>query len=120
MHSSQTQNSFFGLLYRRCRRLFRQIVGKDVWSRPEIAVKSSILGNPGASWCVAHTALRKDSVVYSLGVGTDISFDLELIARTGVVVHAFDPTPRSVEWIRNQHLPIEFVFHEVGVADYDG
>lgn len=120
MLSFRAYTADFHSLYWRCRRLIRQIVGKDVWSRPEISMPSSVIGNPGASWCVSHTELHKDSIVYSLGVGTDISFDRELIARTGAVVHAFDPTPRSVEWIRMQHLPIEFVFHELGVADYDG
>ena len=120
MLSFLTHTATFRPLYWRCRRLIRQIIGRDVWAQPELSVPSSIVGNPGASWCVSYTELHKDSIVYSLGVGTDISFDRELIARTGAIVHAFDPTPRSVEWIRTQHLPIEFVFHELGVADYDG
>jgi FkbM family methyltransferase len=58
--------------------------------------------------------------VYSVGVGTDVSFDLELIGRFGSRVHAFDPTPRSIEWIRKQVLPSEFEFHDYGVADFNG
>jgi FkbM family methyltransferase len=64
--------------------------------------------------------LSKASVVYSFGVGEDISFDLELIRRFGLQVHAFDPTPRSIEWIGSQTLPKEFEFHPYGVADADG
>lgn len=53
-------------------------------------------------------------------MGQDISFDLELIRRFGVVVHAFDPTPRAREWLRHQELPPQFIFHDYGVAEFDG
>jgi FkbM family methyltransferase len=58
--------------------------------------------------------------VYSLGIGEEISFDLELIQRFDLHVHGFDPTPRSIEWIKQQNLPSQFVAHEFGVAEYDG
>lgn len=35
-------------------------------------------------------------------------------------VHAFDPTPRSIAWLKSQSLPHEFVFHDYGVAAFDG
>jgi FkbM family methyltransferase len=60
------------------------------------------------------------SVVYSLGVGEDISFDLCLIRQLGVDIHAFDPTPRVKEWISSQRLPPQFHFHDIGIADFDG
>lgn len=78
------------------------------------------LGNDGARWCVCPDGLGPSSVVYSVGVGEEISFDLELIRRFGVCVHAFDPTPRSIEWLAKQQVPQEFVFHAYGVADFDG
>jgi FkbM family methyltransferase len=53
-------------------------------------------------------------------VGEDISFDLTFIQKFGVKVHAFDPTPRSIEWLQGQTLPPEFVFHAYGVAGFDG
>ncbi|HEU4560138.1 MAG TPA: FkbM family methyltransferase [Longimicrobium sp.] len=66
------------------------------------------------------SGLGRDSIVYSVGVGTEIDFDLALIERFGLQVHAFDPTPVAVEWIGRQRLPAEFVFHPVGVAAHDG
>jgi FkbM family methyltransferase len=39
--------------------------------------------------------LTPDSVCYLIGVGEDITFDLSIIARYGVTVHAFDPVPRA-------------------------
>jgi len=43
-----------------------------------------------------------------------------MIRRFGVLVHAFDPTPRAIAWIRGQFLPENFVFHEYGISDHDG
>ncbi|HEX3777949.1 MAG TPA: hypothetical protein VHV51_25955 [Polyangiaceae bacterium] len=55
--------------------------------------------------------LDQDAVVYSFGVACDVSFDQALIAARGVTVHAFDPTPRSIEWVKTQVLPERFLFH---------
>ena len=43
-----------------------------------------------------------------------------MIEEYGVTMHAFDPTPRSAEFVKRQSLPREFVFHPYGLADYDG
>jgi FkbM family methyltransferase len=64
--------------------------------------------------------LNQNSIIYSFGIGDDISFDLDLIRLYHATVHAFDPTPRSLEWIKSQELPKDFVLHQFGVADYDG
>ncbi len=64
--------------------------------------------------------LHSDSLIYSFGVGQDVSFDLELIEKTGCSVHGFDPTPKSIEWMSRQPLPENFIFHTYGLADTDG
>ncbi len=102
------------------RRVFRTIRGRGFWQGAQIRCERLYLGNEGARWCVCPDNLSDSSVVYSFGVGEDISFDLELIRRFQVQLHAFDPTPRSIKWIRRQTLPKEFVFHEYGLADFDG
>lgn len=65
--------------------------------------------------------LGEDSVCYSGGVGDDVSFDLALIERHGCVVHAFDPTPRSM---RHGHevaaREARFRFHPYALAGSDG
>ncbi|MCH7903662.1 MAG: FkbM family methyltransferase [Armatimonadetes bacterium] len=40
--------------------------------------------------------------------------------RFGLTVQAFDPTPKSIEWVKRQKLPEGFVMHEYGIADVDG
>jgi len=69
---------------------------------------------------VAFRSIARGGVVYSVGVGKDITFDRALIREFGVELHAFDPTPISVEWLAGQSLPANFHFHPVGLADRDG
>ena len=59
-------------------------------------------------------------MIYSFGVGNNIAWDLEMIEHYGVELHAFDPTPRSVDWIGEQSLPEGFHFHPVGLCGFDG
>tara|TARA_E500000331_G_C17233233_1_gene703594 strand:- start:1205 stop:1933 length:729 start_codon:yes stop_codon:yes gene_type:complete len=40
--------------------------------------------------------LNKDSIVYCVGAGEDISLDIEISDKYGCDVHTFDPTPRSI------------------------
>jgi FkbM family methyltransferase len=60
------------------------------------------------------------AVVYSLGIGEDISFDLSVMARFGGEIHAFDPTPRVASWLAAQSLPPGFHFYPTGIAGHDG
>lgn len=71
-------------------------------------------------WAVLREHLTPASVVYSVGIGADVDWDLAMIAEFGVVVHGFDPTPESVAWVREQELPERFVFHPLGLATHDG
>lgn len=77
-------------------------------------------GEGGGSWLACPADVRPDSVIYSFGTGRDLSFDLALIARHGARVHAFDPTPASVQWVHRQTLPPGLIFHEIGLANFDG
>ena len=65
---------------------------------------------------VPDGVLEPRSVCYLVGVGEDITFDLSLIARYGVTVHAFDPVPRAAAFAAAAaaHEP-RFVFHPYAV-----
>lgn len=82
-----------------------------------------ILGKMGSDYggyFVDDSLIGPESIVYSLGVGRDITFDLTLIRRFGLTIHAYDPTPGAKVWLASQSLPEQFVFHGVGIADFDG
>lgn len=94
----------------------KRISGKELWLKPEVRVDV----RQSDSWKYIHGALGEDSIVYSLGVGDLIDFDLDLINDHGLTVHAFDPTPFAEEWVASQSLPQEFVFHPWAAAGEDG
>ena len=71
-------------------------------------------------WVVDYSKLNSNSVVYSVGVGSNIDFDLALIEELKLAVYAFDPTPRSIEWIKKQSLSKSFKFIPVGLGSNDG
>ncbi|MFC2104850.1 FkbM family methyltransferase, partial [Bacteroidota bacterium] len=73
-----------------------------------------------ASWTIANQSINSDSIIYSFGVGTDISFDLDLIKKYNVDIHAFDPTPKSIEWVKKQNITQKFIMHEHGLAAFTG
>ncbi|HEY3498488.1 MAG TPA: FkbM family methyltransferase [Polyangiaceae bacterium] len=104
--------SFLGDRYRRLRGRPRQGV--------EISVHSVFLGTEYGGYAVVPDRIRRGALVYSVGLGEDISFDLALIERFGCTVHGFDPTPRSLAWLEQQRLPEGFVVHPYGLADFDG
>jgi FkbM family methyltransferase len=72
------------------------------------------------AWAVWPQILGPQSVVYSFGVGDNINWDLKMIRRFGLTVHAFDPTPASIAWIARQQLPPQFIFHDCGISNFDG
>jgi FkbM family methyltransferase len=90
------------------------------WRQIQVHVPCATYGTEYGAWTVCPTDLDAQSVVYSFGVGRDVTWDLELIERHGVEVHAFDPTPRCIGWLKDQSLPAGFHFHPVGLATYDG
>lgn len=78
-----------------------------------------LMGNAHCAWPLLRDATRHGSLMYSFGIGEDISFDLAAIARYSCLVHGFDPTPRSIAWLSGQDTPPGFHFHPVGIGDRD-
>ena len=95
-------------------------MGVNTLHRIQIRLPKERHGTLYGGWQIYPEYINKDSVVYSFGVGEDISFDLSLIRKYGVRVHAFDPTPRAIDFVRSNVLPDQFVFMPYGVSDYDG
>jgi FkbM family methyltransferase len=59
--------------------------------------------------------------VVSVGIGKDISFDLALIKKYKLQVYAYDPTPKSLNWLQTQQLPPTFQYFDFGLhATIDG
>lgn len=78
-------------------------------------------GSEYGGWVIPRNRLTAQSVCYCVGCGEDISFDLELIRRYSCPVYGFDPTPRSVEFVRRVTADVpSYRFTDVGIWDRDG
>lgn len=108
------------IIYLKGKRLLKQLLGKDVWNYTQVIIPKEFHGAENEGWCVASNMLSSGSIVYSIGIGDDVSFDLSLIDRYGVKLFAYDPTPESIDWITRQRLPESFQFFGIGLAHYDG
>lgn len=105
---------------RRARRRAERLAGRDHGARVEMRCPTERMGGEYGGYVMCPLGLTDQSVVYSLGVGEDISFDLDLIERLSARVHAFDPTPRAADWLSQQDPPDRFAFHPYGIAARDG
>ena len=78
------------------------------------------LGNHYGGFYVCPHYLDSQSIVYSFGIGKDISFDKQMIDSYNCTVHGFDPTPMSIKWIKSNKLPNNFIFHDYGIDIVNG
>jgi FkbM family methyltransferase len=96
------------------------LIGRDLFWGQESKEPTEFHGTSYGGWAVLAESLRADSRVISVGIGEDASFDLSLIAKYGCMVQAFDPTPKSADWVENNIKDARFVHRPKALADYDG
>jgi FkbM family methyltransferase len=79
-------------------------------------------GNEYGGFYICRDIIKNDEIiVYSAGVGEDISFDLDIINEYNhCKIFAFDPTPKSIEWIKKQNLPVNYYFSHYGISNKTG
>jgi FkbM family methyltransferase len=103
-------------LYRKARIFYRRAIGTEPTISVTHKTRLKYHGNKGyGGWAIPCDILRADSVVVDIGLGEDISFSESLIAEYGCCVHGFDPTPKSITYVRKKS-PRNFQLHEMGVA----
>src|SRR5713101_7131829 len=90
-------------IYSHLRKYLRSYPQWD-FAPPRVQAKYALseVGSAYGGYFLDSSLIEPDPIVYSLGVGEDISFDLALIQQFGVTIHAFDPTPRVREWLASQ------------------
>jgi len=109
-----------GHLLGKLKLLAKVALGAEFLVKPDIACATERFGSEYGGWQVITSGIDRNSIVYSFGVGEDASFDIGLIERFDLTVFAFDPTPRSIQWVATQKLPESFVMHPFGIAAFDG
>ena len=92
----------------------------DFESVTKVNFRIQRFGDQDCGWNIIPDLLGKDSVIYCVGCGENISFDLALIKEFSCKIHAFDPTPKSLNYLHSLELPEEYLIHEVGLSNFDG
>lgn len=91
-------------------------IGKIAFIDIEHKCPKKWYGNGYGGFYVNPTLLDKNSIIYSFGIGEDISFDTEIIRDYQCRVFGFDPTPKSIHWLKSQNTPPSFHFYPYGLG----
>jgi FkbM family methyltransferase len=79
------------------------------------SIPTVTLGFGDGAWEVPEESLSNNPLCYCFGVGLDISFDMALAER-GAQVYAFDPTPGSIEFMKQSTYDRNRIhFYPIGV-----
>lgn len=105
---------------RRLRTRIAQMRGEGYLVKVDLRLPTVFVGSEHAGYDVYIERLTLSSIVYSFGLGDDISFDLELIERFGLSVFGADPTPKSLQYLSEIELPKQFSYRDVAIAGHDG
>ena len=98
--------------------LFLQGIRK--WRINGGAIKTIHYGSEYGGFNVLVPKEKKEGIVLSFGIGEDISFDEGVIDNLGYDIYAYDPTPKSLEWLKKQKLSDKFHYYPYGLSVSDG
>jgi len=77
-------------------------------------------GNTYGGFYVCCHLLNESSIVYSFGIGEYISFDMDICKYHNCNVYGFDPTPKSIRWVKGSNPPAKFHFSDYGIGSKTG
>lgn len=82
-------------------------------------------GTSYGGWMYLSDIITNNSIIYSFGIGKDLSWDINLIREKNCHIFGFDNTPMSNKWFSQvqQHQPeLKRFFHKQPylLANYDG
>jgi FkbM family methyltransferase len=120
--SEKSMKKLLSAIIQACPPLYRQInrLRKFRLHEPNFSLPHRVLGSTYGGWAIPDNYLNPASIVYTVGVGEDISFDLALVTTYGCKVFAFDPTPIAVQFISKNRLPGQMTFVPIGLSSKDG
>jgi FkbM family methyltransferase len=102
------------------KRFIKTIFGKDHLIFPNCTIEYTLGGSDYGCWPVVLNFFDRQPIVYSFGIGDDISWDLSVIFHLDAKVFAFDPTSRCHEWIQKQQLPDLLSYSCIGISNHNG
>lgn len=116
-----------GKVYRKIKRITKKICLRAILKIQCAADNVIHCGNDYGGFDVAadildEINLKRKVIVYSFGIGEDLSFSQEVYERWDCEIFAFDPTPKAIEYVENSSMSdkIGFHFYPWGLSDKDG
>ena len=107
-------------ILRKIKRFVLKATGKVNHLRKGVKCKHVWYGNNYGGFYVNPDLLNENSVIYSFGIGDDISFDTTIIKKHHCHVFGFDPTVYSMQWLKTQNIPETFHFYNFGISSESG
>ena len=98
------------------------ISGKDFFYRTSIQLNNvERLGSKYGGWWIYIPPIQsKQATVFSFGLGEDISFSLTIIRKYNAKVYGFDPTPKSLQYVKSINTGKNFSLYKYALANQDG
>ncbi len=88
--------------------------------KPTLSKITDIIGCDRHSfYVISPELLSNNPIMFSFGIGDDVEAEKQAIERYNFNVYAFDPTPKTSEWIKD-NKPNKFTFDNIALTDYDG
>lgn len=109
------KGDYKGVWYTMARRKYLQV---DI-NNYQVSVYGSLFS--GFRVCESHLKMDSDPIVYSFGIGEDLSFSEALMDKISPQIFAYDPTPRAIAYVKNHALfkNEKFHFFPYGLSDKD-
>jgi len=107
-------------LIEKLKRVYRLYLRKPPKFKITTKASSERHGSIYGGWHILKDSLSAQSIVYSFGVGKDISFDKSIIDKYQCKLFAFDPTPEVIKWVNNQEIDSKFIFKPIAVSNKNG
>lgn len=97
-------------------RLKKNILGQTLWIRKSISCNATWFGNSYGGFYINPDLLDENSIIYSIGIGTDTSFDEAIMKQFQCKIYAFDPTPKAIQYVQEKNMSENFIFSPIGIG----
>lgn len=102
-------------------KIYRIIKGDLFWVKVNKKFNTEMLGDRYGGYKVCLDGMNSNSIVYSCGIGENITFDKCLMERFNCNIYAFDPTEMAAKFIQESDInESKFFFNRVGIAGCSG
>lgn len=100
------------------KKIIREIKKDKLGEKIDTHIEYNILGSGNGVWPAPRQLLQssRQPVVLSFGVGYDLEFEKDVNKLYNAKIFAFDPTPKSIEWVNSNYLPSNIQFRPKGIS----